>query len=356
MWLIGGGLAMLLAGAAGALLGAKLTFRRRSTMRYRAVLEQSPNGTLIADADTLRVIDANPALRLALDYSLEELRGMLLTQLFVLERDDPEDLLAKLREPDPRVPLQLRQRCKNRSLLEVEATGHRLNVDGRAMLAFTVCDISLRRKVEAQLLQKQQHLSHLAHHDQLTGLPNRLFLAHHLPGAIENAKREGSMLAVLFLDLDRFKHINDSRGHETGDKLLKKVAERVRSTVRAEDTVVRMGGDEFIVVLQGISRTEVIAEMAARINEALRAPIVVDGRALVATASIGVGLYPRDGADMGELLRHSDTAMYQAKARGRNNFQLFSPIMARKLRERVAIEANLRSALELGQLDVHYQP
>ncbi|MGH8207314.1 MAG: putative bifunctional diguanylate cyclase/phosphodiesterase, partial [Steroidobacteraceae bacterium] len=166
----------------------------------------------------------------------------------------------------------------------------------------------------------------------------------------------GSMLAVLFLDLDRFKHINDSRGHETGDKLLKKVAERVRSTVRAEDTVVRMGGDEFIVVLEGIKRTEVISEMAARINEALSAPITVDGRALVATASIGVGLYPRDGADMGELLRHSDTAMYQAKDRGRNNFQLFSPIMARKLRERVAIEASLRSALALGELDVHYQP
>ncbi|HTU64233.1 MAG TPA: EAL domain-containing protein, partial [Polyangiales bacterium] len=164
------------------------------------------------------------------------------------------------------------------------------------------------------------------------------------------------MLAVLFLDLDRFKHINDSRGHETGDKLLKKVAERVRATVRSEDVVVRMGGDEFIVVLQAIRKTEVISEMAERINRALSTPIVVDGRPLVATASIGVGLYPRDGTDMGELLRHSDTAMYQAKDRGRNNFQLFSPVMARKLRERVAIEASLRSALELGQLDVHYQP
>jgi len=356
MWLIGGSLAVLMSGAAGAWLTVKLGTRRRSAGRYRAVLEQSPNGMLIADAGTLRVVDANPALRAALDYSLDELRGMTLGQLFVLERDDADDLLARLRDPDPRLPLQLRQRCRNRVVLEVEATGHRLNLDGRSLLAFTLCDISLRRKVEAQLLEKQQHLNHLAHHDQLTGLPNRLFLAHHLPGAIEQAKRDGTMLAVLFLDLDRFKHINDSRGHETGDKLLKQVAERVRSTVRAEDMVVRMGGDEFIVVLQAIKGIDVISEMAARINEALSAPIVVDGRALVATASIGVGLYPRDGADMGELLRHSDTAMYQAKDRGRNNFQLFSPIMARKLRERVAIEASLRSALELGQLDVHYQP
>jgi diguanylate cyclase (GGDEF)-like protein/PAS domain S-box-containing protein len=356
MGMIGGSLALLLGAAAVALAARQLLGRRRRGARYRAALEQSPNGVLIADADTLRVIDANAALQQGFDYTLEELRGMTLTQLFELERNDPDELLARLRDPDPRLPLQLRQRCRHHALLEVEATGHRLVIDGRAMLAFTVCDISLRRKVEAQLLEKQQHLDHLAHHDQLTGLPNRLFLAHHLPGAIEEAKRNGDMLAVLFLDLDRFKHINDSRGHETGDKLLKKVAERVRSTVRAEDMVVRMGGDEFIVVLQAIKRTEVISEMAARINEALSVPIVVDGRALVTTASIGVGLYPRDGADMGELLRHSDTAMYQAKDRGRNNFQLFSPIMARKLRERVAIEASLRSALELGQLDVHYQP
>ncbi len=154
MWLIGGGLAAFLIGAAGCLLGAKLALRRESATRYRAVLEQSPNGMLIADAETLRVIDANPALRQGLDYTLEELRDMTLTQLFAQERDDAEELLAKLREPDPRVPLQLRQRCKNRTLLEVEATGHRLTIDGRAMLAFTVCDVSLRRKVEAQLLRE----------------------------------------------------------------------------------------------------------------------------------------------------------------------------------------------------------
>ena len=132
------------------------------------------------------------------------------------------------------------------------------------------------------------------------------------------------MLAVLFLDLDRFKHVNDSRGHETGDKLLKTVAQRMRSTMRAEDVVVRMGGDEFVVILKGVSSTEQVNDAAGRINHALSAPMVVDGRTLVTTVSIGVALYPHDGTDMGELLRHSDTAMYQAKDRGRNNFQLFS--------------------------------
>jgi diguanylate cyclase (GGDEF)-like protein/PAS domain S-box-containing protein len=357
MWLMG-----LLSGVMLSALAAVAVWQwalRRAvntpTGRYSAALDQSPNGVLLAELDTLRIVDANPALQQSAGCSLAQLRSMMLPQLFDLERLQPDEL-ARLRDPDPRLPLQLRQRCANGQWMDVEATGHHLQLGTRKLLAVTLCDVSLRRREEAQLLEKQQHLDHLAHHDQLTGLPNRLFLAHHLPGAIEEAKRNGTMLAVLFLDLDRFKDINDSRGHETGDKLLKKVAERVRSTVRREDVVVRMGGDEFIVVLQAIKRAEVISEMAERINRALSTPIVVDGRPLVATASIGVGLFPRDGADMGELLRHSDTAMYQAKDRGRNNFQLFSPIMARKLRERVAIEASLRSALELGQFDVHYQP
>ncbi len=341
--------------ALAAIFGAARRAGSSRDARSRAVLEQSPNGMLIADAETFAIIDANPAFEQSSGFSLEQLRTMTLPQLFVIDDNDPEGLL-KLQDPVPRLPLHLSQRCRDGSLLEIEATGHRLTLARKAVLAFTICDVSLRRKIELQLLEKQQHLDHLAHHDQLTGLPNRLYLAHHLPGAINEAKRSGTMLAVLFLDLDRFKQINDSRGHETGDKLLKQVAERVRATVRAEDIVVRMGGDEFIVVLQSIRSTDVISEMAARINAALSSPVIVDGHPLVTTASIGVGLFPRDGADMGELLRHSDTAMYQAKDRGRNNFQLFNPIMARKLREGVAIEASLRMALERGHLDVHYQP
>jgi diguanylate cyclase (GGDEF)-like protein len=241
--------------------------------------------------------------------------------------------------------------AKDGSLLDVEINGHRVDLGSRSVLAYSTADITLRRKAEAQLLEKQQHLDHLAHHDQLTGLPNRLFLAAHLPGAIEQARSSGSLLAVLFLDLDRFKHINDSRGHETGDKLLKEVARRIRSTTREGDLVVRMGGDEFIVVLKTVRNTEQIQETAARINDALAAPVLVDDRPLVTTVSIGVSLYPRDGTDMGELLRHSDTAMYQAKDRGRNNFQLFSPAMDRRLKERMAIEAVLRAALQGEQLD-----
>ena len=279
-----------------------------------------------------------------------------LSRVFTDQSDNSEALLRKLRDPNPRIPFQVGQLCKNGTLLNVEIRAHRLDLGARQVLFFATDDVSVRRKVEAQLLEKQQHLDHLAHHDQLTGLPNRLYLAAHLPGAIEEARRTSSIMAVLFLDLDRFKHINDSRGHETGDKLLKAVAQRIRATVRTEDVVVRMGGDEFIVVLKSVRSSEQVNETAMRINEALSAPVPVDGRPLVTTVSIGVSLYPRDGANMGELLRHSDTAMYQAKDRGRNNFQLFSPGMDRKLKERMAIETSLRNALQRQQLDVHYQP
>ncbi|HMN47418.1 MAG TPA: EAL domain-containing protein [Povalibacter sp.] len=215
---------------------------------------------------------------------------------------------------------------------------------------------TVRRKIEAQLFEKQQRLDRLAHHDQLTGLPNRLFLAAHLPIAMEQARKRRQALAVLFLDLDRFKHVNDTFGHETGDKLLQSVAQRVKEVVRAEDTVVRMGGDEFVVILGAVRNAEQVTDTASRITAALTAPIVIDGKPLVTTVSVGVSLYPRDGEDVGSLLRHSDTAMYQAKEGGRNNFQVFNPTMDRKLKERVAIEASMRDALAAQRFDVHYQP
>jgi diguanylate cyclase (GGDEF)-like protein/PAS domain S-box-containing protein len=310
----------------------------------------------LVDAETLRILDANPSLLRTLGYTLEEILPLDLSRVFTDQSADSEVLLRKLRDPNPRLPLQISQVHKNGTLLNVEIRGHRLDLARGQVLSFTSDDVTVKRKVEAQLLEKQQHLDHLAHHDQLTGLPNRHFLQAHLPTAIEEARNSATIMAVLFLDLDRFKHINDTRGHETGDKLLKAVAERIRSTVRVEDIVVRMGGDEFIVVLKSVRSSEQVNETAGRINEALSVPVPVDGRPLVTTVSIGVSLYPRDGANLGELLRHSDTAMYQAKDRGRNNFQLFSPGMDRKLKERMAIETSLRFALQRKQLDVFYQP
>ncbi|TLY64262.1 MAG: PAS domain S-box protein, partial [Gammaproteobacteria bacterium] len=161
----------------------------RADQAHRAAFEQSPNGVLLVDAESLRIVDANPAVQRNLGYTLEELRGLTLSQLFSDDGAEPEALLRRLRNPSPQLPIEARQRCKDGTLRNVEVSGHRLDLDKRHVLALTAHDITVRRKAEAQLLEKQQHLDHLAHHDQLTGLPNRLFLAAYLPGAIEDAKR-----------------------------------------------------------------------------------------------------------------------------------------------------------------------
>ncbi|MBS0579258.1 MAG: EAL domain-containing protein [Proteobacteria bacterium] len=323
---------------------------------HLAAFEQWPTTAFVLDPASERILAANPAAVRNTGYSLQELRALPFGKLFAGEGMEGQELMRRVREANSRAPLELRQCCSDGTQRSVEASCYPLTLGAQSVLAVAVHDVTVRRKVETHLLEKHQELDRLAHHDQLTGLPNRLYLQVHLPEAIEEAKRKNSVLAVLFLDLDRFKHVNDSRGHETGDKLLKTVAQRVRATMRAEDVVVRMGGDEFVVIMKGVGSTEQVNEAAGRINNALCAPMVVDGRTLVTTVSIGVALYPRDGADMGELLRHSDTAMYQAKDRGRNNFQLFSPGMDKRLKERIAIESSLRTALQSRQLDVHYQP
>jgi len=323
---------------------------------HLAAFEQWPTTALVLDPGSERVLAVNPAGLRSLGYTLDEVRARSFSELFSAEGTDAKALVKRVQESNSRAPVEMQQRCHDGSTRAVEASCYPLSLGNRSVLAVAIHDVSVRRSVESHLLQKHQQLDHLAHHDQLTGLPNRLYLQVHLPEAIEEAKRGGTVLAVLFLDLDRFKHVNDSRGHETGDKLLKTVAQRIRSTMRAEDVVVRMGGDEFVVILKAVKGADQVSEAAGRINHALSAPMVVDGRTLVTTVSIGVALYPHDGADMGELLRHSDTAMYQAKDRGRNNFQLFSPGMDKRLKERIAIESSLRTALSSRQLDVHYQP
>ena len=323
---------------------------------HMAAFEQWPTTALVLDPGSAKIVAMNPAGLRSFGYTLDEVRALNFTQLLSVEGVEPRALVKRVQESNPRTPLEMRQVCQDGSSRNVEAHCYPLQLDNKSLLAVTVHDVTVRRKAETHLLEKHQQLDHLAHHDQLTGLPNRLYLQAHLPGAIEEAKKNHAVLAVLFLDLDRFKHVNDSRGHETGDKLLKTVAQRIRATMRTEDVVVRMGGDEFVVILKGVKSAEQVSEAASRINHALSAPMIVDGRTLVTTVSIGVALYPHDGADMGELLRHSDTAMYQAKDRGRNNFQLFAPGMDKRLKERIAIESSLRTALSSRQLDVHYQP
>jgi diguanylate cyclase (GGDEF)-like protein/PAS domain S-box-containing protein len=324
--------------------------------RYRAIIEQAQDGLLVADARTGEIVDANPAVQQQLGFTLDELRGRSVLSVLRGPNDSQDPVIATLARVEPSRGIELVQWLKDGRQMDVEVSCVPIESRDRRLVSYLMRDLSERKKAQTQLLANQQRLDKLANHDTLTGLPNRLFLQAHLPEAIARCQESGQMLAVLFLDLDRFKHINDSRGHEVGDRLLQEIAKRVRAAVRPADIVVRMGGDEFVVVLHKVNAPDEVAIAATRINEVLSAPVMVDGRALVATVSIGVSLFPRDGATMGELLKHSDTAMYQAKDLGRNNFQVFSPQMDRTLKERVAIESSLRIGLKMNQFDVHYQP
>ncbi len=291
-----------------------------------------------------------------LGYTNDEAKTLTLRDILADGPTAPESVLARLRASNSQMAMNMQQRCKNGSVIDVEVRCNALDADGRDVLALVTHDVSLRRKAEQQLIENQHRLDRMAHHDQLTGLPNRHYLTTFLPEAIAEAQAAGSMLGVVFLDLDRFKHINDTRGHETGDKLLQEVASRLQSVVRESDVVIRMGGDEFVVVFRNVKSYDEVTLGAGRIIETLNRPIIIDQHSLQTTGSVGVSLFPRDGSSMVELLKHSDTAMYQAKDRGRNNVQMFSQIMNRKLKHRVAVEASLREALRLKQLDVHYQP
>jgi diguanylate cyclase (GGDEF)-like protein/PAS domain S-box-containing protein len=324
--------------------------------RYKAIIDQANDGVVIVDAQTQTVLYTNPAFLSRIGYTNAEAQALTLRDIFADGAATPENVLTRLRDTNLQMALSIQLRCKNGSFIDVEVRCNALEGDVRDVLAYVTHDVSVRKKAEQQLIENQHRLDRMAHHDQLTGLPNRHYLTAFLPDAIAEAQAEHTMLGVVFLDLDRFKHINDTRGHETGDKLLQEVANRLRAVVRDADAVIRMGGDEFVVVFRHVTSYDEVTLGAARIVETLNQPIVIDQHPLQTTASVGVSLFPRDGSNMVELLKHSDTAMYQAKDRGRNNVQMFSPVMNRKLKHRVAVEASLREALRLKQLDVYYQP
>jgi len=210
-------------------------------------------------------------------------------------------------------------------------------------------DVTAARAVVAQI-------AHLAEHDSLTGLPNRLLLNDRLGQEIARAGRKLSPMAILFLDLDHFKHVNDSLGHPTGDKLLRSVAERLQECVRSPDTVSRQGGDEFVLLLHDVQHAEDAANTARRIMKAMKKAHTIDGHVLHVTPSIGISIYPDDGEDAATLLRNADTAMYQAKESGRNSFRFFKPEMNVRAVERQSMEEDLRRAIERHEFAVHYQP
>jgi diguanylate cyclase (GGDEF)-like protein len=225
-------------------------------------------------------------------------------------------------------------------------------------LLLTVVNRGFRTRAVAQRqwLDQQRKFSRLTRRDVLTGLPNRVYLQKVLPRFLSRSGRDRSRLALLYIDLDHFKNVNDSLGHASGDKLLTAVAHRLRAAVSTHDVVVRMGGDEFVVIANMLPNAEVVNSIADRIRRALVLPLDLDGVTMFPSPSIGISVYPEDGSDAEQLLKHADIALNHAKDRGRGNHQFYTPEMNARLRERFGLERALRQALERNELCLEYQP
>jgi diguanylate cyclase (GGDEF)-like protein/PAS domain S-box-containing protein len=208
----------------------------------------------------------------------------------------------------------------------------------------------------SERMQAQERMQHMAQHDALTELPNRMLFLDRLKQALARARWHKRLVAVLFVDLDRFKTINDTLGHDVGDRLLQALAERFTASVREGDTVARFGGDEFVMLLDDVASEKDIGVVAQKVLDALTPPFRIDGQSLYVTASIGVSLYPNDGEDSGTLLKNADIAMYRAKELGKNTYQFYSADMSARAFERLTLESSLRHAIERNEFRLYYQP
>jgi len=322
-----------------------------SRSRYADLYDFAPTGYLTFDQDGL-ITEVNLAGAGLLGVDRRRLINKPFS-VFVV-KDDRDTFRAHLRETLKRETRQIgeiRIKRKDGSVLSVQlqsiaAEGPEGDV---AFCRTAAIDITERKRME-------EAIRHEAHHDTLTDLPNRRLLKDILSIELAKAQRGKKRFAVLFLDLDRFKYINDTLGHDIGDQLLKEVAERLRRSVRASDTVSRMGGDEFNILLTEVPRAEAIITVAQKVVDSFGKPFVIRGHTFDMSTSIGVSIYPEDGETMEALFKNADIAMYHAKEQGGNSYQFYNPTMNILSIERMRLERELRQALDRAELAVYYQP
>jgi diguanylate cyclase (GGDEF)-like protein/PAS domain S-box-containing protein len=316
---------------------------RDSETRHRLLADNANDFILIYRHDG-RICYANPALRQALGDRGAELAGQALDS--ILTRQSPNPLEQA---PAETAAFEIELDSAHGPLL-VEATCTPLIYDGEVKeILLLGRDIRERKAAETRI-------QYLAHHDALTGLPNRLLLQDRFEQALAHAARGNGGLALLFIDLDHFKTINDSLGHSLGDQLLQQISERLHTCLRIGDTLSRQGGDEFIVVLPDIGGADDVAHVAERLLAQMEAPLLIGEHALNITLSLGASLYPEDGRDMETLMKKADIAMYHAKSAGRNAYRFFTTAMNSDVLERMQLESRLRHALANQELHLHYQP
>jgi diguanylate cyclase (GGDEF)-like protein/PAS domain S-box-containing protein len=318
---------------------------------WATVFEDSQEGIFITDSEK-RIVSANAALTQMLGYSVEEMMGRNPRMFSSGEQDRAfyQNMWASINETG-HWQGEIWDRRKNGEIfpLYTSITATR-DPRGAVQNYIAICtDISERKATE-------ERIRYLAHHDVLTGLPNRALLEDRLEQSLAHAQRTETRVGVLFVDLDRFKNINDSLGHHMGDELLKMVAQRLRSCVRVDDTVSRQGGDEFILLATELGDASDAGQIAQKVLETIHQPFTLDGSEIQVTASVGIAIYPEDGADSDALIRNADAAMYYAKEQGRNNFQFFVRELNLRALRRISMESALRKAIDHGDFILHYQP
>jgi diguanylate cyclase (GGDEF)-like protein/PAS domain S-box-containing protein len=354
------------------IIGAVITFKditqrlhsdealRGSEERFRLMFANNPIPMWVYDTETLQFLEVNEAAITHYGYSREEFLQMRILDIRPLE--DMTRLLEDVgkEHPDLQRSDQWRHRRKSGEIIDVQVISHVLEFAGRKAVVVVAEDITERKAFEAQL-------QHQAFHDSLTNLPNRALFMDRLEHALTRAQRHGRFVAVLFLDLDNFKVINDSLGHKVGDQLVVEVSQRLQRCVRPEDTLARLGGDEFTVLLEDITDVSEAVEVAQRIAEQLQAPISLfehsmltttrlHGQEVFVTASVGIAVQTSAGERPDDILRHADMAMYEAKSKGRARYALFELTMTSQVRKRLQLGTELQHALERGEFRVHYQP
>ncbi len=319
-------------------------------LEFRRLVEQSVVGMYLIQDGRYRY--ANPKLAATLGYTQAEVLAFeSIANLVAL--DDHALVLSRVRQTlegsEDGVPYTFHAIHKNGEPVEVEVLESAVEFEGRPAVIGTLSDISDRRRAEAQIVAQ-------AYNDPLTKLPNRARLVDRLDVDVAQARRHGRKLAVVYIDLDFFKYVNDSWGHSVGDSLLQSLALRLKRSVREADTVARMGGDEFVVLVPELRQSEDLAGIAQKLLLLIARPFSLDGRTVQIAASIGIASFPDDGNDGEALLRNADAAMYRAKELGRNNFQLCTRELTEQAAEHLSLQKGLRLALEQDELFLHYQP